>query len=149
MRFIFLTLGYHPDLVGGAYRYVAEVAERLAARGHGVEVICPNPDEAGLPAEEVRAGVRLHRYPNGQGAPWTNWWQENARARALLRRITDEPAGPALVVVCHAYFTTPRPGTQSPVVSLFTGPWAEEFRFARQALARPGPSASAMKSWPA
>lgn len=136
MRFLFLTLGYHPDLVGGAYRYVAEVAERLAGRGHAVDVICPNPDEARLAAEEMRTGVKLHRYPNGKGAPWTNWWRENAQAEAILRRITSKPAESTLAVVCHAYFTAPRPSRSMQVVSLFTGPWAEEFRFARQSVSR-------------
>ena len=31
MRFIFLSAGYYPDQVGGAFRYVTEVTERLAA----------------------------------------------------------------------------------------------------------------------
>lgn len=60
MRFIFLTLGYTPDLDGGGYRYATEVAERLAHRGHEVHAIYPNPDET-LQETDLRNGVHLHR----------------------------------------------------------------------------------------
>ena len=139
MRFIFLTLGYSPDLIGGAYRYVTEVAERLAARGHRVDVICPNPDGSRHPESELRAGVQLHRHPNRAGAPWRNWWQENADAQATLRRLTSEQTEPALAVVCHAYFRAPARSNRLRMVSLFTGPWAEEFHFARQTVERSWP----------
>jgi len=64
MRFVFLTLGYHPDLDGGGYRYATEIAERLAGLGHEVHAIYPNPKNQ-LPAEAVREGVHLHRAPDG------------------------------------------------------------------------------------
>lgn len=135
--FIFLTLGFHPDQVGGAFRYVAEVATRLAARGHRVEVICPNPANR-LPATETRRGVTLLRFPNGEGFFWTNWRRENAAARGLLHACLAN-AGPAarpLVVVCHAFLAPAAADAPAPQVALFTGPWAEEFLFSRQARRR-------------
>jgi glycosyltransferase involved in cell wall biosynthesis len=135
MRFVFLTLGYHPDLTGGAYRYVAEAAERLAGRGHGVEVICPNPADR-LAGRESRHGVGLFRYPGGRSFAARNWRQENARARALLRERLAEPGGPALVVQAQAYFTPALAGHWPQAVFLFTGPWSAEYRWARQAAPR-------------
>ena len=136
-HFIFLTLGFHPDQVGGAFRYVAEVATRLAARGHRVEVICPNADHQ-RPAPETRRGVTLLRFPNGEGFFWTNWRRENAAARGLLHACLAN-AGPAarpLVVVCHAFLAPAAADAPAPQVALFTGPWAEEFLFSRQARRR-------------
>lgn len=136
-HFIFLTLGFHPDQVGGAFRYVVEVATRLAARGHRVEVICPNADNQ-RSATETRRGVTLHRFPNGEGFFWTNWRRENAAARGLLHACLAN-AGPAvrpLVVVCHAFLAPAAADAPAPQVALFTGPWAEEFLFSRQARRR-------------
>jgi len=134
MRFIFLTLGYHPDLVGGAYRYVAEVAERLAARGREVDVICPNPGNK-FPARELRAGVTLHRVAKESGFFWVNWRRENTAARLRLENLlAARPA--ALPVLCHAFFEPATAGCSGPLAFLFTGPWAEEFLLARQARPR-------------
>jgi glycosyltransferase involved in cell wall biosynthesis len=132
MRFVFLSLGCHPDHIGGAYRYVAEVAARLAARGHEVTVIYPAANPA-LPPEEMRDGVRLKRYPDQKGFFWNNWRRENALARALLKQALDG-APPTLVVPCHGYFANAVRGFRT--AFLFTGPWAEEFRFSRQAAPR-------------
>ena len=136
-HFIFLTLGFHPDQIGGAFRYVAEVTTRLAAHGHRVEVICPNPDNQ-RPATETRRGVRLHRFPNGEGFFWTNWRRENAAANQLLHACLAN-AGPAarlLIVVCHAFLAPAAAEAPAAQVALFTGPWAEEFLFSRQARRR-------------
>lgn len=132
MKFVFLTLGYHPDLTGGACRYVAEAAERLAAREHRVEVICPNPGDQ-FAGRETRRGVGLFRYPSGRWFFARNWRQENAWARALLRERLAQPGAPALLVQAHAYFTPALAGNWSQAVFLFTGPWSAEYRWARQA----------------
>jgi len=135
MRFIFLTLGYHPDLTGGAYRYVREVAERLAARGHRITVLCPNPRND-LPPRENRGGVDLHRFTNEPGTFLLNWLRENRHARRCARELELELAGATLWVLCHAYLAPAIAGRQLHAAYLFTGPWAEEFQFARQAVAR-------------
>ena len=139
MHFIFLTLGCHPDLAGGAYRYVAEVAEGLARRGHRVAVICPNPNNA-LAGEETRAGVHLHRFPNATGFFWNNWRRENAAARDRLRLLTARSGEPVLIVLCQAYLAPAVGASHRPFVFLFTGPWGEEYRLARQAVSRSAPS---------
>lgn len=139
MHFIFLTLGCHPDLAGGAYRCVAEVAEGLARRAHRVAVICPNPNNA-LAGEETRAGVSLHRFPNATGFFGNNWRRENAAARERLRRLAARSGEAALIVLCHAYLAPAVGAARRPFVFLFTGPWAEEYRFARKAVSRSVPS---------
>lgn len=130
MRFIFLSLGYHPDLVGGAYRYVTEVASRLAARGHEVHVLHPAPPGR-TEGVEIRRQVRLHRFPNGDGWFLQNWRQENRHVRRLLGSLASSST---LIVATHAFFSpsvTPLAGS---AISLFTGPWAEEFLFSRGTL---------------
>ena len=136
-HFIFLALGFHPDQVGGAFRYVAEVATRLAARGHRVDVICPNPKNE-LPASETRRGVTLRRFKNGEGFFWTNWRRENAAANRILRELLADANITArpLVVVCHAFLAPAAADVTAAQVSLFTGPWAEEFLFSREARKR-------------
>jgi glycosyltransferase involved in cell wall biosynthesis len=129
----------HPEQVGGAFRYVAKVAERLAARGNRVEVIHPNSENQLAPCE-TRRGVTRWRYPNARGFFWSNWRNENAAAATLLHeRIDAAPATP-LVLLCHA-FLAPAVGecvrgSQMPRVFLFTGPWAEEVLFSRQSPTR-------------
>ncbi len=130
MRLIFLTLGYHPDLVGGAYRYVAEVAPRLAARGHEVHVICPNPANA-LASSEARDGVFIRRFPDGNGPFWRNWTEENQAARALLRDSFQAAPVATVLINCHA-FLEPATGGFSNQLFLFTGPWAMEHAYARR-----------------
>ncbi len=131
MDFTFLTLGYHPDLIGGAYRLVQELAVRLAARSERVEAIYPAPNRD-LPAVELRAGVWLRRFPNASGFFLRNWRQENRAARALL---ADRRA--ALTVLCHAYLGPALPADWPAPLNLFTGPWAAEYQFARRGVRRP------------
>ena len=103
MRFVFLTLGYHPDLDGGGYRYATEVAERLAGRGHEVHAVFPNPRNS-LPAREVRRGVELHRVPDGTGSFFANWRSENAAARSVLEQLLPLGHAPTLLATHQAYF---------------------------------------------
>ena len=130
MRFAFLTLGYHPDLLGGAFRYATELAERLAARGHTVEAFSPNPGNA-LPSQESRAGVSLRRFPNVQGLFALNWRRENAQARALLAEALQTGKGRVLVGCHHAFFTPCLARLTQPSVFIFHGPWHLEFMSGR------------------
>ncbi len=125
MRLAVLTLGVHPDLIGGAYRYVTEISQGLARRGHGVDVICPKPI-ASLPTEEIVSGLRVRRFPNASGFFFNNWRQENRAARALLKEILDRDPT-TIVLICHAYFAPLIPALPAAPVFLFTGPWAEEY----------------------
>ncbi len=126
MRFIFLTAGYHPDQVGGAFRYVTEVTERLAGRGHHVTVIHPGNDEhAG--STPSPAGATLHRLPRAGGWFWNNWRQKNTSARRAFLASLPSDGEPLLAVLCHAYFAPAFAVPRSGSAYLFTGPWADEF----------------------
>ncbi len=133
MRFVFLTLGYHPDLDGGGYRYATEVAERLAARGHEVHAVFPNPRNA-FPSSETRRGVLLHRVPDGTGSFASNWRSENAAARAVLGELLG-PGRPRTLLATHqAYFGPAARGW--PTVFMYQGAWGLEYRFSQQAKPR-------------
>lgn len=130
MRFIFLTLGYHPDQIGGAFRYVAETAERLAVRGHEVHAVYPAAPN-GETGDSPLNGVQRHRFVNGTSHFAANWRAENRAAQAELAKLA---AGgrPTLLVNCHAFFGPAQRSWSGPQAYLFTGPWAEEFLFSRQ-----------------
>jgi glycosyltransferase involved in cell wall biosynthesis len=126
MRFVFLTLGYHPDIDGGAYRYAAEVAEVLAGRGHEVHVLTKNPDGR-LEADEIRDEVRIHRITGPGGGFLKNWSGIVKQAARQLEGL--QMAGtPALVATHHAYFERALRGLRH--VTFFHGPWGLEHRFA-------------------
>jgi glycosyltransferase involved in cell wall biosynthesis len=127
MRFVFLTLGYHPDIDGGAFRYAAEVAEVLAARGHEVHAVAKNPSNK-LAPEEVRNGVRLHRLSEpGGGGFRANWAGVNRAAATCLDDLLRNPA-PTLLASHHAYFEPALRGRR--FITFFHGPWGLEHRFA-------------------
>ncbi len=131
MRFIFLSAGYYPDQVGGAFRYVTEVTERLAARGHRVGVIFPG-NEPQTSSGKSPAGATLHRFPQPHGFFWNNWRQKNISARRGLLAEMKGDDEPCLTVLCHAFFEPAFTAHRSRSAYLFTGPWAEEYSFSRQ-----------------
>jgi len=132
MQLIFVTLGYHPDSVGGAYRYIADLAERLAARGHEVSVIYPVAAGVSLEQDTLN-GVKRLRYPDAEGMFFANWNTENRLARLLWLQATHYGKKPAQTIICHAFFSPLLHVSGPTTLFLFTGPWAEEYRFARQA----------------
>lgn len=133
MRFVFLTLGYHPDLDGGGYRYATEVAERLANRGHEVHAIYPNPKNQ-FPARESRRGVELHRLPDGTRGFLANYRSENAAARIQLDALLGPDSPRTLLATHQAYFG---PSTRDrPTVFMYQGPWGMEYAFSQQAKPR-------------
>lgn len=133
MRFVFLTLGYHPDLDGGGYRYATEVAERLAARGHEVHALYPNPKNQFAP-RETRQGVELHRLPDGTGSFAANYRSENAAAQTQLQALLQPGTPPTLLATHQAYFG--RASKAWPTVFMYQGPWGLEYAFSQQAKAR-------------
>lgn len=136
MRFVFLTLGYTPDLDGGGYRYATEVAQLLAARGHEVHALYPNPDEK-LPARERRRGVELHRLPRGEGGFLSRWRAANGAARIRVEELLREVTQPTLLFSHHAYLEPALRGL--PYVMILQGPWALEHQFALQTMNRSWP----------
>ncbi len=135
MRLIFVSLGYHPDSIGGAYRYIADVAERLAQRGHKVSVIYPVPTGISTQRDTLN-GVERLRFPDADGLFFSNWNTENRNARVLWLEATGYGREPALTILCHAFFGPLLHVAAPNALFLFTGPWAEEYRFAQQARER-------------
>lgn len=132
MHFVFVCLGYHPDLIGGAYRYATDLAVGLAARGHGVDVIFPAAKD-GMSAREERDGVTLHRFKNERQNQWTSWRTKNEVARALLRETVKKGT---LVGFQHGYFAPCLSGFESSSLAIFYGPWGLEFQLSRGAVRR-------------
>ncbi|MBM3903026.1 MAG: glycosyltransferase family 4 protein [Verrucomicrobia bacterium] len=124
MRFIFLTLGYTPDLDGGGYRYATEVAERLAHRGHEVHAIYPNPDGT-LPETDFRNGVHLHRVSRSGSGFFTRWRTANAGARNCVATLLQKPSR-TLLLSHHAYMSPSVKGLRHCI--FLHGPWALEHR---------------------
>ncbi|WP_135854429.1 glycosyltransferase family 4 protein [Halorussus salinus] len=60
MKILQVTPRYPPH-TGGVETHVAEISERLAARGHDVTVFAADADEE-LPRRETRDGVRVRRF---------------------------------------------------------------------------------------
>ena len=135
MRFLTVSLGYHPDVIGGAWRVAAAQCAGLAARGHPVEVITAqaSPD---LPGTELREGVRIHRFPQGNAGFYVNWRAENRAAAALIRERLDTSTQPTLIIQHHAFLEPAVATAPSPVLHVFHGPWSEEYR--SNARAKPG-----------
>ncbi|MFM7818643.1 MAG: glycosyltransferase family 4 protein [Verrucomicrobiota bacterium] len=132
MRFIFLTLGYTPDLDGGGYRYATEVAERLAHRGHEVHAIYPNPNET-LPETDLRNGVHLHRVSRSGSGFLTRWRTANAGARNCVATLLQKPSR-TLLFSHHAYMSPSVKGSRHCI--FLHGPWALEHRLSVTAKSR-------------
>jgi glycosyltransferase involved in cell wall biosynthesis len=98
MRIAYLTPQYAPA-IGGVERHVEEIARRVAAAGHRVEVLTQTTDRA-LPRRELRDGVEVRRFAavNGSatyGVPAT-----------LFRAFARDAAGYDLVHA-HGYHALP------------------------------------------
>lgn len=136
MRFVFLSLGYAPDLAGGGFRYATEVAELLAARGREVHVLYPAA-RADDPARERRREVELWRASRPGGGFFKNWRTANAGVRAALGELLKDPR-PTFVLSHHAYLEPAARGV--PYTVMLHGPWAEEHRVTVGGRPRPFPT---------
>ena len=135
MRFLVVSLGYHPDTIGGAWRVAAEQATGLATRGHTVEVVTVNPENR-LAPDETRDGVRLLRFAQRPGNFFANWRAQNHAARELVRQCLANRPAPDLVVQHHAFLEPALAGLPARVLHVFHGPWAAEYRLACRARPR-------------
>ncbi len=125
MHLIIVSLGYFPDRIGGAFRYVQELAEFLASHGHRIEVVFPANEEQTVAAEQ-RNGVHLHRITNPPGSSYINWRKENQAAFEVCRSLAQPDT---VFILAHAFYWRALAALQRPYHSLFTGPWALEHRF--------------------
>lgn len=81
MKLLIITYSYAPDLTPRAFRWSA-VAERLAAMGHDVQVLCAAA--SGSPLLEANNGVTVHRVRD---------WLLNASSRVMAGAPVPRPAG--------------------------------------------------------
>lgn len=132
MKFLFFTPGYHPDIPGGAWRVASELAVRLAARDHQVDVITNHPGSP-FEARETRDGVHLHRVgPEHRQAWWPAHGRRNREASRVARALVGGGADFLPVVgTHHAYFESAVAGLGIPWISVFEGPWAQEHLWSR------------------
>lgn len=82
MRILSIATFAHPEYIGGAERMVSVVAEGLADRGHQVTLLTGQGEST--PAEELRHGVRVLRYPFVRGTPTTFYRSVWSSVRAAL-----------------------------------------------------------------
>jgi glycosyltransferase involved in cell wall biosynthesis len=92
MRLLHVTQRY-PPAIGGAEKYVADLSEELAKRGHGVDVFTTRALDFHtwrneLPPSDCLDGVRVHRFRSMQRRDWVwrilhyglrNYWRTRAR----------------------------------------------------------------------
>ncbi len=139
MRFLIVSLGLHPDIDGGAWRVAAAHARGLARRGHSVHVVTARSDPP-RPDLETRDGYSIHRFPQSHGHFHANWRRENQAARALLVQLTarPDPDAPTLLIQHHPYLgpATDVVHGSVPILHIFHGPWAREYRLAQTARKR-------------
>jgi len=137
MRFLLVSLGLHPDVVGGAWRVAAAQAAGLAARGHSVHVVTAQPDPPRA-LQESRDGFTVQRFEQPSGHFFTNWRTENRAARSLISHLIRKSQTPTLLVQHHPYLGPATASTPPsiPILHFFHGPWAEEYRLAQTARPR-------------
>ncbi len=71
-RVIFINRFYWPDEPATA-QLLTDLAEALAARGWTVEVVTSMPRKLGVPRQELRQGVLIHRLSNPAEKPASLW----------------------------------------------------------------------------
>jgi glycosyltransferase involved in cell wall biosynthesis len=140
MHFTFITLGYHPDLDGGGYRYAAALAESLSRRGHRVEVISSNVNNE-LPSVEDVAGVKVYRLRGMSGGIpfWSNWLTRNRALSRLLHEKDQASNGtPAwdILISHHTYFG--KAVRRWPHLGIYQGPWGLEYKLSKESPGRTG-----------
>jgi glycosyltransferase involved in cell wall biosynthesis len=86
MRVLFCTLDYAPSAAGGAEKQAQLQAEALVARGHTVDVVCPQA--AGHRSGNVD-GIRVHRLPRLHRRPFRTVSYLLALSRFLILRLHD------------------------------------------------------------
>ncbi|MBI3088128.1 MAG: glycosyltransferase [Candidatus Omnitrophica bacterium] len=130
MNIVMVTQFWFPDTLGGAGRYIHDLAAGLRARGHRITILTPRVPSA--PREDTLDGLRIVRY-----GPLRSWWQVPGslwRIRRLFDQLHREHAFD-LVVIQQSLPAFPllldQRARRLPWVYHFQSPWAEESRVAR------------------
>jgi len=79
----------YPDMMGGAYTYAHDVAQRLAARGHRCFGISAHPGD-GRPMREKIGGIEYYRYPLRRGSHILSFASLFAGSMRAARAIAKE-----------------------------------------------------------
>lgn len=131
MNVLLATQFLYPDAVGGAGRYVRDLARGLQARGHAVIILAPAAE--GQPPETVEDGVRFVRCGRFQHTwevpqSWHAWRRafEAIHAKRPIDLIAAHQPLPALALLQHPQ------ARHLPWVYHFHSPWAEESRIWRK-----------------
>ncbi|MBX3748378.1 MAG: glycosyltransferase family 4 protein [Verrucomicrobiae bacterium] len=128
MRFLTVSLGYPPEVPGGAWKVAEAQSMGLAARGHRVEVVTVDP-RGDLEEMSWRGGVLIHRYRAGAGPFFARWRSANRAAAMRIRACLADDV-PTVILQHHAYLEPAVATAPVPVVHTYHGPWAEEYRYA-------------------
>lgn len=89
LNIVFVHRGVYPERIGGTYAYIHELTRRLAAMGHGVDVIASTREAALGPPTET-GGVTIHRYHFRRLNPVLSTLQHLHRTLNICRRIAGE-----------------------------------------------------------
>lgn len=132
MTIVMLAQVFFPDTIGGAGRYLYELAVGLLARGHRVVILTKQVDQT--PDEEVLDGLRILRY--GPLARWRDIPRAWLAIRGHLRRLAQEQPYDLIAIqqplpACALLMS--RQARRVPWVYHFHSPWAHEFRLMRAA----------------
>jgi glycosyltransferase involved in cell wall biosynthesis len=109
MRLLHVTQRY-PPAIGGAEKYIADLSEELARRGHQVDVFTSraldfHTWENELPAFECLNGVNVHRFRSLRRRPWVwnilhyglrNYWRSHSRRYEPFILFGGGPLAPGL-----------------------------------------------------
>lgn len=110
MKILMTAHGFPPRQIGGTQLHTLDLALALRARGHQVEVLCPErtgEDQAGRMWTEEVQGVRAHRLavPEPAGNPGPEDFRltyDNPLAEGAFRRLARE-LGPDMVHFHHFF----------------------------------------------
>lgn len=134
MRVVAVGDGLFEDRRGGGRRYLSEIAGRLCARGHHVEVVVPRLRPSLPPCERVD-GARVLRHETGSGPLPAALLARYRSAQRAFRQAVSEGCDLVNVHFAQTAFAALRSPEASglPVVYNFQGPWPGEVWVERRA----------------
>ncbi|HEV8132065.1 MAG TPA: glycosyltransferase family 4 protein [Acidobacteriota bacterium] len=122
MRILMLADVFFPDTIGGAGRYVYDLARFLRAKGHQIHVVTRNPENS-LPPAETIGGIAIYRFPHVRRRLYSY-----ATARSLIAEILHDTGIDLLhgfqPLICSSAIPWLK---RWPSVYTYFSPWATEY----------------------
>ena len=118
MKILSVATFSHPEAFGGAERVITTVAEGLAARGHELTLLTSHGE--GTPDEELRAGVRVVRYPVDRSATRRFYRSVWSGVRGALARGVGADADLLHIHQVASAVAAVAPGARRPRPTLFS-----------------------------